>query len=121
MRCDLLRDCAAGADGNAEDDEVGVLDGLRVGRDHAIGDAKLDHPRAGFLRARGGDDLVDEALRPCGARDRAADQAEADQRDTLEVRCAAAHVAATLAAMKSRKPSTTSLLASSVPTVMRSA
>ena len=44
------------------------------------------HPRAGFCRARGGDDLAREPLRPRGARDRAADQAEADQRDAFEER-----------------------------------
>ena len=48
MAGDFLRHRAAGADGNAEDDEVGVLDRFRVGLDHAIDDAKLVHARAGF-------------------------------------------------------------------------
>ena len=99
MRRDLLRHRTAGADGNAEDDEVGVLDRLRIGRDHGIDDAEFLHPRARLLGARGGDDLAGQALALRGARDRAADQAEADQRDALEVR-----VRAHLPAMKSRKP-----------------
>ena len=99
MRRDLLRDRAAGADRDAEDDEVGVLDGFRIGLHHAIDDAELRHPRAGLLRARGGDDFAGEPLRPRGARDRAADQAEADQRDASGMIGAAF----TCAAMKSRK------------------
>ena len=114
-RRDLLRDRPAGADRDAEDHEVGVLDGFRVGLQHAVDDAEFGHPRAGFFRARGGDDFAGEPLRPRGARDRAADQAEADQRDASEDR-RRAH----LAAMKSRRPSTTRRLASSVPMVMRS-
>ena len=116
-RRDLLRDRAAGADRNAEDHEVGVLDGFRVGLQHAVDDAELLHPRAGFRRARGGDDFAGKPLRPRGARDRAADQAEADQRDALEDAATRTH----LAAMKSRRASTTRRLASSVPMVMRSA
>ena len=46
MRRDLGRDRAAGADGNAEDHEVGVLDGFRVGFDHAIDDAEFRHAGA---------------------------------------------------------------------------
>ena len=53
---------------------------------HAIDDAELGHPRAGLLRTRGGDDFARQALRPRGARDRAADQPEADQRDAFEER-----------------------------------
>ena len=40
--------------------------------------------RARLRRARGGDDFAGEALRARGARDRTADQAEADQRDPFE-------------------------------------
>jgi len=75
---DFLRDRTAGADGNAEDHEIGVLDGLRVGVHHGIGDAKFDDPRAGCRRARGGDDVADQTLRTRGTRDRTADQAEAE-------------------------------------------
>jgi hypothetical protein len=41
MRGDLLRHRAADADGNAEDDEVGVLHGFRIGLDHTVDDAEL--------------------------------------------------------------------------------
>ena len=83
---DLLRHRAAGADGNAEDDEVGACDGLRVGFEHAVDDAELGDPRAGLGRTCRGDDLAGKALRPRGARDRAADQTEADQRSVIEDR-----------------------------------
>ena len=116
LRCrrDFLRDRAAGADRNAEDDEIGIRYGFGVGLDHAIDNAKLGDAGAGFLRTRGGDDLAHKPLRARGACDRAADQAEADQRHLPEYRCRA-H----LPAMKSRKPSSTRRLASSVPMVMR--
>ena len=54
---------------------------LGIGCDHGIDDAELLHPCARLFRARGGDDLADQPLRLRRARDRAADQAEADQRD----------------------------------------
>lgn len=116
MRGDLLRHGTAGADGNAEDDEIGILHGLRIGRHDLIDDAELGDPRACLLRARGGDDLAGQALELRSARDRAADQAEADQRDALEVR-----ISIHLPPMKSCKASITRRLASSVPMVMRSA
>ncbi len=86
FRCarDLLRHRPAGADGNAENDEVGIPDRLDIALDHAVDDAEFGHPRARLLRARGGDDLAGEPMQPRGARDRAADQAEADQRDALK-------------------------------------
>ena len=46
MSADLLGDRTAGADGNAEDDEVGVLDRFGIGLDHGIDDAELSDPRA---------------------------------------------------------------------------
>ena len=84
MGRDFLRHRSAGADGNAEDDEIGVFHGLRIGLHYAVDNAELLHPRAGFRRARGGDDLAGQSLRARGARDRAADQAEADQRELSE-------------------------------------
>src|SRR5204862_8165513 len=111
---DLGGDRTAGADRNAEDDEVGTFNRFRVGLQHAIDDTEFGDPRAGLLRACGGDDLAGEALYPRGARDRAADQPEADQRDALKGR-----FVAHLPAMKSRKASTTRRFASSVPTVIR--
>ena len=116
MRRDLLRHRAAGADGNAEDDEIGILNRFAIGLDDAVDDAKLGHPRAGFLRSRGGDDFAREPLRPRRSCDRTADQAEADQGDAGKER-GAAH----FAARKSRKPPTTRRLASSVPMVIRRA
>ena len=114
MRGDFLCDRAAGADRDAEDDEIGVGHGLGIGLDHAVDDAEFFDPGAGLGRARGGDDFSRQPLRARGARDRAADQPEADQRDLPEQR-RRLH----LPAMKSRRPSTTSRLASSVPMVMR--
>src|SRR6516165_10292325 len=104
------------AGGDAEDDEVGVFDGFRIGLDHAIGETKLHDAGPRLFRAGGRDDLADQALRARAARDRAADQAEADQRDPFEE-----WVAAHDALMNSRRPSTTRRFASSRPMVMRSA
>ena len=86
LRCGAisLGDRAAGADRDAEDHEIGILHGIDVGFHHAVDDAEFAHPRAGPGRTRGGDDFSRQALRACGARDRAADQAEADQRDAFE-------------------------------------
>ncbi len=81
---DFLRHRAAGADRNAQDDEIGVFHGLRVGLDHAVDNAELRDPGAALGRTRGGDDFSRQPLPTRGARDRAADQPEADQRDLLE-------------------------------------
>src|SRR2546429_5639864 len=116
MGCDLLCDRAAGADRDAQDDEIGIINRLRVALHHGIGNAELLDPRAGFGGARGADDLFRQSLFARGARDRAADQPETDQREPFEWR-RGVHWRAT----KSRKPSTTRRLASSVPMVMRSA
>ena len=77
---------AAGADRNADDDEVGALDRGGVALDDLIGEAELGHALARLRRARGGDDRARRALRARGARDRAADQADADQRQAVEER-----------------------------------
>ena len=113
---DFLGDRAAGADGNAEDDEIGAVGGLRVAVHHAIGNAEFPDPRPGLFRARGGDDFARQTLSTRGARDRTADQSEADQRHPVETRMRVHG-----AAMKSRSASTTSRLASSMPMVMRKA
>ena len=57
---------------------------LRIGLHDAVDNAELLYPRPGLRRARGGDDFSRQPLFPRGARDRAADQPEADQRDSLE-------------------------------------
>ena len=84
-RCgDLGRHRPACADRNADDDEVGVLRRLGVGLDHLIGDAELDDAPARRLRARGRDDRAHHAVFARRARDRAADQADADQREAVD-------------------------------------
>src|ERR1700722_9398180 len=110
MTCDLGRDGAAGADRDAQDYEIGAAGCFRVGFDDAIDDTEFHDAGAGLCRARGGDDFLRQSLLSRGARDRAADQAEADQRDAIEM-WRGIH----FNPMKSRKPSTTSRLASSVP------
>ena len=118
MRADLLGDRAAGADRNADDDEVGAFDRGGIALDHLVGDAELGHAPARFRRARGGDDRADRALRPRGARDRRADQPDADQRKAVEQSGGFAHA---FCPRNSASACTTSRLASSLPTVMRSA
>lgn len=84
MRRNFLRDRPAGADRDGQDHKVRVLHGVLVCLDHAIDDAEFLHARTGCGRARGGHDLSGKSLGARRARDRAADQAEADQCDTLE-------------------------------------
>ena len=48
VRADLGGDRAAGADRNADDDEVGVLHGFGVGLDDPVDEAELDHARTRF-------------------------------------------------------------------------
>ncbi len=120
MRADFLGDVAAGADRNADDDEIGAFDRGGVALDHLIDHAQFGHALAGLRRARGGDDRAHRALGAGGARDRAADQAEADQRQAIEDRLArlASHLDFP---RNSASAFTTSRFASSVPTDMRSA
>ena len=84
MRADLGRDRAAGADRDADDDEIGAFDRRRIGLDHLIGDAELGDAPARGGRARRRDDRARRALRARRARDRGADQADADQREAVE-------------------------------------
>ena len=115
-RGDLGRDRPARADRDADDDEVRALRGLRVGLDHLIGDAELGHALARRGRARGRDDRPRGAVFARGARDRAADQADADQRETFDD--GGAHP---FFPISSASVATTSRFASSVPMLMRSA
>ena len=87
MRADLRGDRAAGADRNADDDEIGAGDRRGVGLDDLIGKAKLGDAPPRRRRARGRDDLAHHALRARRARNRRADQADADQRQAVEQRC----------------------------------
>ena len=118
MRADLLGHRATGADRNADDDEIGAFDRGGVGFNHLIGEAELGHALARLRRTRGGDDRAHGALRAGGARDRGADQSDADQRQAVEQRRRFAHAAFP---KNSASALTTSRLASSVPTLMRRA
>ena len=117
MRADLLGDVAAGADRDADDDQIGAFNRGGVGLDHLIGEAKLGDALSRLRRARRGDDRADEALGAGRARNRAADQAEADQRQAIEDRL----LAHADFPKNSASAFTTRRLASSVPTDMRSA
>jgi hypothetical protein len=130
MRRDLLRDLAAGADRDADDDEIGARDRGGIGLDHFDRQGQV---RRRARRVGGGTrrrhDLAHGALRARGARDRAADQADADQRQvrTRSEAAVAVRVALDLSPTpvvlpkNSLSAATTRRLASSVPTVMRSA
>ena len=85
------RDRAAGADRNADDDEIGAGDRGGVGLDHLVGQAELGDAPARRRRTRARDDLAHGALRARRPRDRRADQADADQRQAVEQRCGLAH------------------------------
>ena len=56
MWADFLCHCAAGADRNAEDDEIGAFHGGGAGFDHLVREAEFGDAPALFRRARGGDD-----------------------------------------------------------------
>ena len=73
MRSDLLGDRAAGADRNADDDQIGALDCGGVGFHHLIGEPEFGHTPARRGRTRGGDDRADGVLCARGTRDRGAD------------------------------------------------
>ncbi len=45
---DFLRDRAAGADRDAEDDEIGAVGRFRIGRHDAVDDAEFFDPARGF-------------------------------------------------------------------------
>ena len=118
MRADFLGHRAAGADRNADDDQIGAFDRGGIGFHHLIGEAEFGHALARRGRTRGGHDRAHGALRAGGARDRGADQPDADQRQAVEERRRFAHAAFP---RNSASALTTSRLASSVPTLMRSA
>ena len=108
-----------GADRDADDDEVGAFDRRGVGLHHLIGKAQLGDALARRGRAGGDHDRARGALRARGARDRAADQAGADQRQPVVDRLFQLGHAGF--PRNSASALTTSRLASSLPTVMRSA
>ena len=114
-RRDLGRDRPARADRNADDDEVGILGGLGIGRDHLVRDAELGHALARRLRARRRNDRAHRAVFARRARDGATDQPDADQREAIDDRT---HP---FFPIISASVATVRRFASSVPTLMRSA
>ena len=68
LRCgrDLRGDRAAGADRDADDDEIGAFDRRGIGLDHLVGEAEFGDALARRGRARGRDDRA--ARRPARAR-----------------------------------------------------
>ena len=121
MRRDLLGDVAARADRSADDDEIGAGDRGGVGFDHLVGEPEFGDAPARRGGARGRHDFAHGALRARRARDRGADQADADQRQTIKQRCGFGSQRHAGFARNSLSAATTRRFASSVPTVMRSA
>ena len=118
MRADLLGDRPASADRNADDDEIGAFDRGGIAFHHLIGEAELGHALARGGRTRRRHDRTHGALRAGGARDRGADQPDADQRQAVIQRRRFAHAGLP---KNSASDLTISRFASSVPTLMRSA
>ncbi len=116
MPADLLGDRAALTDRDGNDDKVRAFDRCRIGLHHLIGEAELRHPPAGRRTLGGRDDRARGLLRARRPRDRGADQTHADQCEALE-HGGSAHCLP----MNSASAPTTSRLASSLPTVNRSA
>ncbi|MNV26860.1 hypothetical protein D3C71_1179870 [compost metagenome] len=102
--------------GNRNDDEISILD--RIGGRHHVFGAELQFFGAAerFLTARRNHHMFCKPELLDVAGDRRADQADTDQRDPLEM-----HVTHHFRPMNSPSASMTPRLASSEPTVMRSA
>ena len=69
MRANLLGHRAAHADRDADDDQIGALNGFFIPLDHLVGNAELGDARPRLGRARGGDDFAHGALRTGGTDD----------------------------------------------------
>lgn len=116
MRCDLLRDTFRCADRDRNDDEIGILHGLRR-RDGVIRtERQFFRPFQRFLAAGGNRDMPRKPQFLDVAGNRRANEADADQRDAFEHDLAhyACPINSVSAAMTPR-------LASSEPTVIRKA
>ena len=98
MRTDLFRHRAALPDRDADDDEIGAFHRLGIGLGHVIGDAELAHPLARGRGPSGGHDRARRPLRTGGARNRRADQAAADQGESVEQRSSRSFARALLVA-----------------------
>ena len=117
LRADFFRHRAAGADRNADDHQVGIGDRGRAGVHHRVGEPQFADALPRRLGARRRHDGTHDAERTRRARDRAADQADADQRQAVEEDWRSHHSRP----MNSFSAATTSRLASSVPTLSRNA
>ena len=83
VRADLFCHCAAGADRNADDHQIGAGDRGGVGVHHLVGEPQFADALPRRLGARRRNDFAHDAERARRARDRAADQADADQRQAV--------------------------------------
>ena len=117
VRADLFRHRAAGADRNADDHQIGAGDRGRAGVHDFVGETQFADALPRRLGSRRRNDFAHDAERARRARDRAADQADADQRQAVEEDWRSHHCRP----KKSLSAATTSRLASSVPTLSRSA
>jgi hypothetical protein len=68
MRADLFGNRTAGANGNADNDEIGAFDGGGIAFDNLVSEAKFGNPSARFRRARRRDYRTCCALRAGRAR-----------------------------------------------------
>ena len=116
VRADLLGHRAAGADWNADDHQVGAGNRGGAGVHHCVGEPQFADALPRRLGARRRHDFAHDAERARRARDRAADQADADQRQAVIEDWRSHHPS-----KNSFSAATTSRLASSVPTLSRSA
>ena len=115
VRADVFCYRTAGADRNADDHQVGAGDRGRAAVHHRVGEPQFADALPRRLGTRRRNDFAHEAERARRARDRAADQADADQRQAVIEDWRSHHP------KKSFSAATTSRLASSVPTLSRSA
>ena len=118
VRADFLGHRAAGADRDADDDQVGAATASAlVSTTGRRGRARPRAPRSRELRVDG--DRARRAFARHDMGDRRADQADADEGDLVEQRLA--HRGALFPPMNAVSASTTARFSSSVPMVMRSA
>src|SRR4029077_15145308 len=118
VRANLPCDGTTCADGDAYDDEIGALSRRGIGLYVLIGKTELGDAPARLRGPCRGYDRAYRALRTCRARDRGADQSDADQGQAIEQGGRFAHAGFP---RNSLSACTTSRLASSVPTLIRSA
>jgi hypothetical protein len=104
MRPDFARDLATCPNRRADDDQIGSGYGRGIGFDHLIGKPKLGHTLPCPGRTRGGHDLTDCALRPRGSRNRGADEAHAEQRQSIEERGGCAFFCHSVTPVSPRNP-----------------